>query len=121
MNGQTYHIEMSPDSVWANHWVDPLPGTYIFAWNPPVETTKQLFEITFYGDSTTGTFPAKMTMDLPSGYYIPVSTSPTDVITITEFGPVNSHISGSFTGKVIKEGTTDTSTFTCSFRAKRLY
>ena len=117
---------MSPDSVLALYWLGnqqpatDIPQTEIIAYHPPIETATEYFEITFYGDPVTGTFPATMSMILPSGYYIPVSPSPTDEITITEYGTVNNHIAGTFSGKVVKNGTTDTSTFTCSFRATRL-
>jgi hypothetical protein len=124
MNGQTYHIQMPSDSVFAIHKMSTQPETDIYAWKVPVESKIETFGIRIYGDSITGNFPARMSILLPSGASYSNNlwnTSPTDTITITEFGAINNYVTGSFTGKVISDATTtDTLTFTCTFRVKRL-
>jgi hypothetical protein len=125
MNGETYHTEMPPDSVFAIHRAGSQPYTDIFAGKVPSETNNEAFSIRIYGDSTTGTFPAAIGIFISSGVYFNNNqmwtTPPTDTITIVEFGTVNNYVAGSFTAKVINDAIkTDTSTFTCSFRVKRL-
>jgi hypothetical protein len=116
MNGETHHIEMPSDSVFFQHGSGGESN--IWAYDVPAAASSRWFHISYLGDTTTGTFLASMTMTLPPDTY-GGELWQSGTLIITEFGPLNTYVAGSFTGKVIKDGTTDTSTFTCSFRGKR--